>query len=155
VTGQEAEIREALVLLVNIIEGRSGAPTLVAPHGQSSRDARAALDALDALVAERDQWKYEASGEYNQLIQREYDRIVAERDWWEKAANANDARAEQAVAERDRLREALTVYADARHWAIRRNETRYPDCIWIGPGAEETVPNAPETARAALAVSTP
>jgi hypothetical protein len=59
------------------------------------------------------------------------------------------------VAERDRLREALYDYANPQHWAIRRNGTRYPDCIWIGPGAESPVPNGPMVARAALAVSTP
>ena len=51
------------------------------------------------------------------------------------------------------LREALEQYADPRHWAISRNGFRNPSCIWIGPGAEDAVPNAVGIARAALSQS--
>lgn len=49
-----------------------------------------------------------------------------------------------------RLEAALAVYADARNWAIRRNGKTVEDCIWIGPGATDTVPDGPKTAREAL-----
>lgn len=39
-----------------------------------------------ALVAERDDWKRKASGDYNRIVQQEYDQAVAERDRLWKAA---------------------------------------------------------------------
>jgi hypothetical protein len=49
------------------------------------------------------------------------------------------------------LTEALKVYGNYQHWAIDRTDWDFPKCIWIGPGATERVPNAPEIALAALA----
>jgi hypothetical protein len=49
------------------------------------------------------------------------------------------------------LESALEVYADARHWAISRDEFRHPSAVWIGPGATDRIPDAPGVARAALA----
>jgi hypothetical protein len=56
--------------------------------------------------------------------------------------------------ERDRLAEALTVYADHRNWGITRDELRHPSAVWIGPRSTETVPDAPGVARAALEAKT-
>lgn len=52
--------------------------------------------------------------------------------------------------ENAKLRAALAVYADPKHWAIRRNGKTFEDCIWIGPGATDTVSDGPKTAREAL-----
>ena len=96
------------------------------------------LAALDALVAEL----AEARDRGNM--------------WCDHCRTANETAtrymhaAEAAEADRDRLREALAVYADHRNWGIER-EFKYPRAVWIGPGADSSVPDAPGIARAALA----
>ncbi len=81
-------------------------------------------------------------------------------DWIEYADIVNNHRAANAAltqevdALRSRLQEAeraLRAYADARNWAISRDEFRHPSAVWIGPGAEDKYPNAPQLARDALA----
>ena len=94
-----------------------------------------ALAALDALVAERDR-------ALENVRVREASQIPM-------IPRAAQERLEAAEAEVARLREALAVYADHRHWGIER-EFRYPRAVWIGPGADQTVPDAPGVARAAL-----
>lgn len=50
----------------------------------------------------------------------------------------------------DAARKALEQYADPRNWGIER-DFRYPRAVWIGPGADQSVPDALGIARAALA----
>jgi hypothetical protein len=55
------------------------------------------------------------------------------------------------LAESQRLRDALTVYATASNWAISRDDLAYRVVSWIGPGAErDGMPDAMQTAREAL-----
>jgi len=71
-------------------------------------------------------------------------------------ANVSAAEEREAIAalkeieaENARLREALAKYADARHWGMER-DFRYPRAVWIGPGADQPVPDPPGIARSAL-----
>ena len=51
------------------------------------------------------------------------------------------------------LEAALRVYANPQHWALERFDLAHPKCVYIGPGAEGAIPNAPGPARVALAES--
>jgi hypothetical protein len=73
------------------------------------------------------------------------------RDVWRRSAGLNRERTELAEARVAELEAALAEYANPQHWGIDRTDFQYPKCVWIGPGADQRVPNAPEVARAALA----
>ncbi len=89
--------------------------------------------ALDALLAENREWQELSARQLEQftLTTQEY------------------------RAENQRLRDALEAYADARHWAISRDDLNHKVVSWIGPGAETNgQPNPMQVAREALAGDT-
>lgn len=121
-TGQEAAIRDALN--ANVLTIRD--------DGTRSDAHEEALAALAALVAERDAWEKRAETAWEQMdkasaeamsAHRKAAQAVAERDKWMRAdsehvraARFEQIRANKAVDERDRYREALRSEIEKRHY---------------------------------------
>ena len=145
---ERAEAAEARVTELEAIVNPRVGPTggLSRSHGGTGFPVEVARAALDRLEAQRKYWE---------------DAFLAQKMALRRATDPDNRGLEAAEADVARLREALTVYADGRNWAISRDDLALPVTAWVGPAwvgpgavTKRGVPDAPAVARAALAAPT-